>query len=1083
MPGLYIYKSNRLERLSEALAEVTSAPLRSVLQPELIVVQSLGMRRWLSLTLAGLHGVAMNCVFPFPADFMRRVFKAAFPDLEEDRAFDRELLPWRILKHLPERLDGPGFEELARYLQGDVRPLKEFQLARKIAANFDSYLAYRPEWILEWQAGRGQEWQAQLWRALARGHERAPMPALAQRLIRDLSGGETDLSRLPERVSFFGISSLPPFLFKVIGEVSKHLDVHFFHLDPTDLYWGDIQSAREQDRAMRQRPQDHLSAEDLHFETGNPLLASMGKAGRDFTRLLLEVDAESETSLFQPDPAPRHLLAHLQADIFQLEDGAQPAEFSVAPEDPSIQVHCCHSPMRELEALHDQLLALFEADPTLTPRDILVTMPDVEGYAPFIEAVFGAPESPEVAIPFSIADRSARTESTIADVFLRLLDLTGGRFGVTAVFSLLETPAIQRRFELAENDLPVLRAWVRKTEIRWGIDSAHRAGLGQPAFDQNTWRSGLRRLLLGYALPGDERTLFEDILPVREVEGELAATLGHFVDFADSLFVHIRGLEDSRPLADWERALRALLDAFFSDDDEFTDELHRIRAVLEALGKAQIDADFTAPVEFAAIREHLLSALADTDSGVGFLAGSATFCALKPMRSIPFKVICMLGMNDTAFPRHDAPPAFDLAAAQPRAGDRNLRDDDRHLFLETLLSARDALYISYSGLSNRDNKESPPCAPVGELLDYLDTRFPPPEGGLRRETLVRKHRLQPFSSAYFQPGGPLFSYSRENWRACEQARIPRQAPPIFAAAPLSEPEPEWRDLDWENLAKFFGNPARYFARERLGLKLPSDTDPFDDCEPQTLPALGRFGFEDELAREALATGALPPNGLHVARATGSLPPGYPGDSEYKTLRQEAGNLAERIRTRIQGGPLPPISVDLKFGPWRLSGVLRDVYPAALLRHRSSKLKAKNLLSAWIAHLVLQCVAPESGPKETLLFARDAAFRFRPVEDPAETLRNLIDFYGDGLRLPLPFFPDSSYEFAKRTLGEREQPLAKNVEFARAKWMGANNDPGERDDPWIQLCFRGAVDPLDLRWQETALRIFEPLLAHREKIGP
>jgi len=1081
MPGLHIYKSNRLEALSEALAEVTGAPLRSVLQPEMIVVQSLGMRRWLSLTLAGLHGVAMNCEFPFPADFMRRMFKAAFSDLKEDRAFDRELLPWRILKHLPDWLDQPGFEELARYLQGDVRPLKEFQLAKKIAANFDSYLAYRPEWIIEWQAGRGQEWQAQLWRALARGHEQAHMPSLAQRLLRQLSRGEADLSRFPERISFFGISSLPPFHFNVIGEVSKHLDVHFFHLDPTDQYWGDIQSAKEQDRALRKRPQDGLSPEDLHYETGNPLLASMGKAGRDFTRLLLEVDAESEASLFREDPAPRHLLAHLQSDIFQLDDGSQPADFTVAPEDVSIQVHCCHSPMRELEALHDQLLALFEADPALTPRDILVTMPDVEGYAPFIEAVFGAPESPEVDIPFSIADRSARMESTIADVFLRLLDLTGGRFGVTGIFSLLETPAIQSRFEITESELPILRAWVRKTGIRWGIDAAHRAGLGQPAFDQNTWRSGLRRLLLGYALPGDERTLFEDILPVREVEGELAATLGRFVDFAESLFVHVRGLEAPRPLAEWEYALRAMLDAFFSDNDEYTDELHRIRTELEALGKAQADAAFAVPVEFAAIREHLISALADTDSGVGFLAGSATFCALKPMRSIPFKVICMLGMNDTAFPRHDAPPAFDLAAAQPRAGDRNLRDDDRHLFLETLLSARETLYISYVGLSNRDNKESPPCAPVGELLDYLDTRFPPPEGGSRREVLVKKHRLQPFSSAYFEAGGPLFSYSRENCRACEQASAPRQEAPPFAPIPLPEPEPEWRELDWESLAKFFGNPSRYFAQDRLKLRLPNETVPFEDCEPQTLDGLARYGFEEDLTRGAIATGQVQDGALKIARATGSLPPGYPGDSDFKTLSRSAGAAAGRILARIHGAPLAPVSVDIAFGEWRLSGVLRDVYPEALLRHRAANVKAKHLLNAWIAHLVLQCVAPPGGPAETLLFGKEKMVTFVPLADPAAALKDLIELYAAGLRSPLPFFPESSFEFSRRTLEPGNRTQSTPLEGARAEWLGNDFVAGEGGDPWFQLCFRGQDDPLNEQWQEIALRVFGPLLAHRSEV--
>ena len=383
----------------------------------------------------------------------------------------------------------------------------------------------------------------------------------------------------------------------------------------------------------------------------------------------------------------------------------------------------------------------------------------------------------------------------------------------------------------------------------------------------------------------------------------------------------------------------------------------RIRKVLESLGESQRDADFTAPVEFAAIREHLLSALADTDSGVGFLAGSATFCALKPMRSIPFKVICLLGMNDTAFPRHAAPPAFDLAAAQPRAGDRNLRDDDRHLFLETLLSARETLYISYTGLSNRDNKESPPCAPVGELLDYLDTRFPPTEGA-RRNILVKKHRLQAFSSAYFQSGGPLFSYSRENWRACEQARAPRQAPPIFARTPLPDPEPEWLELDWESLAKFFANPSRHFAQKRLDLRLPEDAVPFEDCEPQTLDRLVRYGFEERLTREAIAAGQLPPGALPIARATGSLPPGYPGDSEFNDAppRTPATSPTE-FCAQVQGKPLPPISIDLTFGDWRLTGVLRDAYPAALLRHRAADVKARHLLNAWIAHLVLQCAAP------------------------------------------------------------------------------------------------------------------------------
>jgi len=387
------------------------------------------------------------------------------------------------------------------------------------------------------------------------------------------------------------------------------------------------------------------------------------------------------------------------------------------------------------------------------------------------------------------------------------------------------------------------------------------------------------------------------------------------------------------------------------------------------------------------------------------------------------------------------------------------------------------------GLSNRDNKEAPPCAPVGELLDYLDARFPPPEGGLRRDALMRKHRLQPFSRAYFQAGGPLFSYSRENLRACEQASAPREAPPLFADRPLPEPEPEWRELDWESLAKFFANPARYFARERLGLRLPGETEPLEDCEPQSLDRLARYGFEEELTQAALAESRLPADALKIARATGALPPGYSGDSEFKTLGRRAAEMAERIRERIRGEPLPPISVDLTFGEYHLSGVLRGVYFEALLRHRAAKVKARDMLNAWIAHLVMQCAAPRTGPNQTLLFAKDGiSIRFLPVADPAGALADLIDAYAGGLRSPLPFFPESSLDFARRTLHPSPRERKEPVDSARATWRGNDHSEStpESRDPWFELCFRGVADPFDLRWQQTALRIYEPLLAHREK---
>jgi len=1064
MPGLHLHRSNRLETLASALAGVLQRSPSAPLQPELIVVQSLGMRRWLSLELAQRLGVTMNVAFPFPADFVQRIFADAFPGLEADRAFDRAVLPWRVLGLFRELLDHEGFEELRRYVAGEAGPLKEYQLATKIAAVFDRYLAYRPELILGWQQGRDDHWQARLWRELARGHESAHAPALAHHLAERLRREEATLATLPARVAIFGISSLPPFYLQLFGEIAARLEIHLFLLDPTDLYWGDLLSLKEQDRVLRWQKKRDLTPEALHLETGHTLLASLGRTGRDFSRLVLDLAPASETELFDPPTAPT-LLAQVQANIFSLQERATEARSPVAADDRSIQVHCVHSPMRELEVLHDQLLALFAADPTLAPRDILVTMPDVEACAPFIEAVFGAPEHPEWRIPFSIADRSARTESSLADAFLRVLDLTGSRFGAASVLGLLETESIQRRFGLTAGDLELLRSWIGRTGIRWGIDAAHRAELGLPPFSENTWRAGLRRLLLGYALPGDGETLFAGVLPVREIEGGLAAVLGRFVEFAETLFATVRGFQSPRPLREWTHTFRETLQAFFDDNDESTDSIRRLRTAFDSLAQLEAASAFDAPVEFDVIRAHLGAALADSDSGFGFLAGRLTFCALKPMRSIPFKVICLLGMNDGAFPRRDAALAFDLVATHPRPGDRSLRDDDRHLFLETILSARDTLYVSYCGLSPRDNSEAPPSVLVSELLDHLRENFAPAPDGL-----LTKHRLQPFSPDYFSVTGPLFSYSAENCRASIRSQRERNPAPPFARTPLPDPGPEWREVDLYGLAAFFCNPARTFVRDRLGVRLPEETELLDECEPLELSPLTRSQLQGRIAGRGVRAGELL-GALPVLRAGGELPAGYVGDARFREMCGAVTDYVTALRAALTGDPQPPQAVDLTLGQWRLTGTIQDLWPTGLIRARATDLKPADLLRAWVLHLALNCTAPQ----DTLIFATDRSERLRPVEDARIVLGALLERYGTGLRTPLPFFPKASYEFARRTRCPGKRETASPLAEARKKWSGG--DFPESADRHFALCFGHAADPLDEAWQELALAIFTPLLDH------
>src|SRR6266480_4332839 len=755
--GLTLHTSNRLERLADQLSKLIADPLRSPLLPEIIVVQSNGMRRWLEQQIADRHGICSNVQFPFPQKFFHDLLQSAFPQSEATNLFDQEVMTWRIMKDLLRLASRPDFAAVANYLRGERTELRAYELARRIAHVFDQYVVFRPKMILDWDTGEGKDWQPMLWRELQRAAPSRHQAALGSQLIDAL---KRNRAPVPERVSIFGVSTLPPFYISLIGEISAHCSVHLFVMEPTPLWWGDIRSKREKARAK----QPELFGFDEEDPGDNELLSANGKVGRDFLNLMAELTPVAEDEDFV-SPAGKEFgaatpLLEIQRDIFELKSCPAKVKRSIAPTDRSLQIHSCHSVVRELEVLHDYLLDLLQRDPALKPKDIIVMTPDVSIYAPFIDAVFGVPENPKHKIPYTIADREPRASSGIIDTYFRVLEILSGRFAAGEVFAILEAPAVQRCFQIAATEMETIRRWVNDCAIRWGIDAQHRARLGLPAFAENSWRQGLDRMLLGCALRPQNRELFDGILPFDEIEGSDTEVLGNFVEFVERLFLRAGGFSKPRSLSDWQRDLRETLDAFFEAEEVAQRELNRLRSAIAALGDIGAASQHESAVPLDVVVAQLEYSLEESSSGAGFLSGQLTFCALKPMRSVPFKVACLLGLNDTDYPRHDRATGFDLVAQHPTRGDRNIRDGDRALFLEALLSAREVFYLSYIGQSLRDNQPLPPSVLVSELLDYVVENFE-----TKIDDFVIRHPLQAFSPRNFQPSENLFSYSADNCAA------------------------------------------------------------------------------------------------------------------------------------------------------------------------------------------------------------------------------------------------------------------------------------------------------------------------------
>ncbi len=1099
-PAIHIHRSNRTEALAEALCQLVAEPLGDPFEPEVVVVQGRGMATWLSMELARRHGVSANTEFVYPRSFVQRALQAMLgQEAVPDEALSEDRLLWAVQAELPALLGDASFERLRRYVSDDPKGLKRHQLADRIATLFDQYLVYRPAMIRAWEQGddgevpAAQQWQPRLWRAVTHRFAGRHAAALEEAFLTEAKKRNA-LSGLPKRLALFGVSSLPPLFVRVFGALAPQIETHLFLLSPS--------------------PQDWWTRDQADPGTGTSLVTTLGALGADFHHLLhAELDdlgvAVQPHLLFVPPPGDG-LLGQLHSEIYELApdptasgaDGARPRS-DVA--DQSITIHACHGPMREVEVLHDQLLDLLTREGSeLKPHQIVVMMPDVETYAPLVEAVFEREIGTEHYIPYRISDRSVRTDSPVIEAFVRLLELSGSRLPASQVLDLLTQPAIQGRFGFAPGDVEQLTRWVVDSGIRWGIDGDDRSRHDQPEVHQNTWRFGLDRLLLGYGMPTEGLRTFAGVLPYDQLEGTQAELLGCLAELCETLFEQLAKLADARPLSAWTVTLGELLDAMVLQDSDTAWEHEKIRHGLELLATAAAEAGFDEPVDLAVVRSLLERNLDTAHPERGFMTNGVTVCAMVPMRSIPFQVVCLLGMNDGAFPRSGRPVDFDLIAHGPqglRPGDRDRRKDDRYIFLEALMAARERLVVTYTGQSIRDNSERPPSVSVSELLDTLCARWDPAESfdgekerlaALHRQWVVR-HPLQGFSPRYFDGSDSrLFSYAEMYRYGAEQLTPERHAVgPFFEQVLSSEPSPD-RAVPIGELVRFIQDPVAYLMSRRLALHLDIDDLEVADREPVELG----FGEQHQLGAAMLShklRGVADERSRELARASGGLPFGTLGSCSYADLSEPVDQIAAAVAEWRNDDPQPALAVDARLpSGLRLTGEIGGLWGQGLLHHQFSRVRANRMLGFWVRHLVVCWLGGNDQPKRARLIGRAERgpgcriVTWGKVDDAAQRLTELCNLYQAGQSAPLRFAPRASLAYAAQ-IGKGKRPdqalsAARQEYSGRAGYCERSFSPhlvrvfGDHDPPFDQIVT--VPPPLD-QFAELALAVFAPMLAAEE----
>lgn len=1057
---LFLHFSNRFEKLATALAADLTEDRADPLLPRPVVVSSAETARWLSMQIAQHAGLAMGLRFPFPRGVIDELMTALLGGSRRcSPRFGRDAIAWWAYDVLPTFLEKTGFEPVRAYLR-DGSAMRRFELARRVASLFDQYQVYRPELLRSWDRDEdAEDWQAILWRSLRTTLKGEDSFVDLHAAVAALDDAAIFRATLPSRLRVFGLNTIPPAFLDILWKASLVTRIDFYVLSPTDQYWSDLPT-------LKQRLRSGAPADVIN---GNRLALSLGRLGREMIEQLLEKDFQPVGEFFET-PSTTSLLSLLQNDLLEMRDGVAGATKPVIDAaDASIQIHSCHGHMREVEVLHDHLLALLQDDPALRPRDILVMAPDIEVYAPYIQAVFGNPENDSLRVPWSLADQSNRARLAVADALMRVLDLGMSRFEVTRVIATLECEPVRRSFGLDEIDLQRIRRWLTSTGVVWGLDGHHRERLGFSSQTQHTFAHAEESLLAGYALDGRGPRLLGECLPFADLEGDHLDTLDRYLGAIDALRRVAADLQTPRDRSAWASTLGELAQRLFGKDPLHARDFGTVQSVIAELA-ATDPGGAREPVPAEVIVAGLEHRLQDLPSGGGFLDGRVTFCSLKPMRAIPARVLCLLGMNDGEFPRQSTRLAFDRIASAPRRGDRSLREDDRHLFFEALLGARDQLYISHRGQSHRDTADAQPASVVVELIDYLRSAFH--LSSSTAEKLGIRHALQAFSPRYFVHGSQ-HSFSRANASAAARLAEPGAASLGLFSNPLPEPDATWRTVDVERLGQFFSHPARRLCEWRLGLSVFDRDESLAEHEPLRLDSLAAYQLRQAMAESALR-GENPPH-LEAARAVGQIPAGDLGRAIERELQLSVDAFVGDVRRSLGDAARQVQPLRHMLGPWSIVGSIDSLYDGVLHRFRCASLKPKDQIQAWVLHVLINLVRPGT---TTRIIDRDGQIMHFRAPDQSRTTAlatDLLDSYWRGLCSPLNFFPATSLAFAEADFnGKNGIQAALNIWLPNPK----STVPRESEDPWVSLAFGDRLPLEEPDFITTARTLLGPLLEHR-----
>jgi exodeoxyribonuclease V gamma subunit len=1041
------YSGNQLTALADLLSDLLKSqkPADPFL-PQTILVPNRDSAKWLQLQLSDKMGIAANYRFMMPAEWHWNQIREIYPDLPKVLPSDPEPMKWTLFSLLsrPEVLK--RFSRLYNYISEQTESMREsatLKLSRQLASVFDQYLIYRPELILKWDAGKtgsgDEKWQGDLWKLLTEEWNKTFQSPICHHKAKLFEIAENQFKHkknvLGSALFVFNPGLIPSSIARFLEVYSENHPVYLFQNRLTESI------CKEYECSIL----NSLADEAFSIDSIYKFISDEGKNEFcDFHSASILNEVKSRITNNKPD---------------------EKYEYDV---DESIQVRSCHSPLREIETLHQFLLERFETDPALKPDDVLVVTPDLTPYEKMIDAVFGVQEGGIPEIPYRTPSSGFQESLQITNTFLEYVDLLTSRFRFDDVFDLFQSKPVLERFEISESDASKVKEWLEDNYIIWGIDEDHRKEWGQPEQKTHTWKRALQRIWDGDIIGSHKvgQLGFERYEGVKTItDRDRWAIFNRFFNFLNDARQIVK---HQKSASQWCDLLTRWASELFSDSVFSGGAGIALKSGIESL-RSQFEASSSVnKLPFNIIRSELEAVLVDRKGKSARFTDGVTFSSMVPVRGLPFKMIAMIGLNEENFPRKQNAPDFDLMNQNPRVTERDRKKEDKALFLESVMAAGEIFYCSYIGQSKVDNEHLPPSPILSEWIDYLSRIT-----GFKQERWVQHEAISGFSPNAFKNGK---NYSKKYYNSMlSTISEPSDRKGGIQFRNQIEKEQTGNDIDLIDLIRFFTKHPDWFLRNKFNARLRDTEDERDEFSLSVLEKHQLFRQIFSWRLSGIETEQIQP----IVLDSGIVPAGWSGRKKFNDL-SESVDAALQVLEELDIKPeLSHIDINIRLKDNRLTGIVENYSNSKLVQINPSSKRGGNLFKAWLNHLAVQAsgLFENTGTRFIcdLKKGEPKMITFNPVDEPLKVLQEFINPYRSLSGKPLNFFPDVILEYLEKS---PEKEPGKALSAAKIKFEGSEYSPfAERDNLSVKLLYGPNVEFSDEMLNNTYLKWMERMNEH------